>query len=185
MVDIRLFFGKEKTDKSGKSTGWKVFAVGAATALIALTAFAGTVASQDSGDWPYEGLNAVGYDSADEFEHFTLGGVYAPGSTVTVKATAKGDYEDAVIIDVYDSLGTKIATNDFGPIPGETEEFDVILPADGPQGYYEIRANGLETDFFTVEGVPIPEFSTVAIHVASILGLLYLFRRRGARKKIE
>jgi hypothetical protein len=65
---------------------------------------------------------------------------------------------------------------------GGTEDFDVILPADGPQGYYEIRANGLETDFFTVEGVPIPEFSTVAIPVASILGLLYLFRRRGARK---
>ncbi|MCK4734842.1 MAG: PEF-CTERM sorting domain-containing protein [Methanophagales archaeon] len=57
------------------------------------------------------------------------------------------------------------------------------MPADGPQGYYEIEANGLETDYFTVEGAEIPEFSTIAIPVASILGLVYLFTRRGARKK--
>lgn len=55
-------------------------------------------------------------------------------------------------------------------MPGGTEDFDVDLPVDGPQGLYRIEANGFETDKFTVEGQPIPEFPTIAVPlVASIL----------------
>ena len=37
------FFGKDKGDKSGKSTRKKAFVLGATVALIALAAFGGTV----------------------------------------------------------------------------------------------------------------------------------------------
>lgn len=168
----------------GRSKKYMTFALGATAALIALAAFAGSAAAQDGNDWPYEEWEAVGYDSADVFgEPFTSGGFYAPGSTVTVKATANSSYHDPVVIDVYDLEGTKIGTKDFGPMANLTLEFDVDLPVDTPLGLCRIEANGFPTDYFTVEGVPIPEFSTVAIPVATILGLVFLLGRRGARKK--
>jgi len=167
---------KDKTDKSGKSTGRKIIALGATAALIALTAFAGSVAAQ--GDWSYPQWDAVGYDSADTFGNpFTNGGVYAPGSTVTVKATAKDDYMTPVVIEIYDEHDKNIYTEDLGTIADITVTRDVTLPQDAPQGaIYRIDTNGITTDYFTVEGVPIPEFPTVAVPlvVAILLGLRFM-----------
>lgn len=162
--------------KDAKRSGFGKAVIVAAALVVLLASSAA-----QSDDWPYEDLNAVGYDSADTFGHFTDGGTYNPGATVTIKATARSDFEDAVIIDVYGPDGI-IASHDFGGIPGTTDEFDFYLPVDADEGYYEIRANGFTTDFFTVEGAAIPEFTSVGIPVASILGLLFLFQRRGYRR---
>lgn len=43
------------------------FAIIAAAALISFFAASPLLGAADDGDWPYEGLNAVGYDSADVF----------------------------------------------------------------------------------------------------------------------
>ena len=144
-----------------------------AAALVVLLASA---AAQS--DWPYPDLNAVGYDSADTFGHFTNGGTYNPGATVTIKATAKSDYEDAVNIDIYSPYRDIIASHNFGSIPGTTDEFDFALSPTAEEGLYEIRANGIHTDSFTVEGAAIPEFTTIAIPVTLLLLTMYGFTRR-------
>jgi hypothetical protein len=132
--------------------------------------------------WPYEALNAVGYDSADVFGDFTNGGYYYPGDTVTIKATARWNYNDDVVIDVYGPDGI-IASNNFGGLPETTDEFDVYLAPDAKQGLYEIKANGLTTDFFTVcTGVPpVPEMPTIALlslGFVSLAGYIVLSRRK-------
>ena len=174
---LDYFFEKDRTDKSGKSKGKKAFAVGVTATMIALLAFAGSATAQGGDDWPYDN-DPMAVDSLDDMLNPTPGGIYAPGGPVTIKAGASIHNEDAVVIDIYDPDGNRIHSEDLGNIAGIIEEFDIDLPMDAKEGLYEIRANGISTDDFTVGAEEIPEFPTVALPLIASVLLVWGFMRK-------
>jgi hypothetical protein len=86
-------------------------------------------------------------------------------------------------------ITTPVTTNTSGSIAAGTQiwdscvkgTYDIVVDVDG-NGYYDAAIDALDSNMDVgFEG--IPEFSTIAIPVASILGLLFFFNHRKRRKE--
>ena len=122
------------------------------------------------------------------------------GETATYKVSlTNGGESTETLTNLYVSDGPGDFTYDFSEttgdvLPGETKEvvLSVTVPADKPQGTYtfDVYADW-DTTYFgfltisktsnyldVVLEVLIPEFSTIAVPVVTVIGLLLLMRRR-------
>jgi len=94
-------------------------------------------------------------------------------NTVVITITRPDEEVDSDPILVDNNIGT----------------FQYTYELDGIQGTYSVKAfDGLNTAYTTFEDnnsgeTEIPEFSTIALPVASIVGLLFFFNRRKRRKE--
>jgi exosome complex RNA-binding protein Csl4 len=132
-------------------------------------------------------------ESYEDAGYATVKNNFEQGDTVYAKGTKTGG--DAKLkLDIIDPNGVIVTTK----ISDHTKEItdSYLLPGDAPTGNWKIKLyQQLGTwqykteDTFTVsagEEPPeneIPEFSTIALPVASILGLLFFFNYRKRRKE--
>jgi hypothetical protein len=161
-----------------------------AAVLITLGAMTLLVAAQST--WPFDydpmtwdandpGMASPPYNPSDEL------GIYymdTDGFDLPIKTVASNP-DLRYYVEILDPDGNPVAEQYVGGTSGDPEqpsEYTIQIPH-GLLGQYRIRTkNGDITDRFMVrDSSEIPEFSTIAIPVAAILGLALYFQRRRFR----
>ena len=121
---------------------------------------------------------------------YAVGSGYAPGTTYDLYIVADTTWTDGMAIPPRVS-GTEssVTTDTSGNIAAGTliwtssvvGVYDIVVDVNG-NGDYDAGTDALDSNI-DVGFETIPEFSTIAIPVASILGLLLLFNHRKRRRE--
>ncbi len=121
---------------------------------------------------------------------YAIGSGYAPGTTYDLYIVADTTWTDDMAIPARVS-GTEssVTTDTSGNIAAGTliwasavqGKYDIVVDVNG-NGFYNADTDALDSNV-DVGFEAIPEFSTIAIPVASILGLLFLFNHRKRRRE--
>jgi hypothetical protein len=111
---------------------------------------------------------------------------YEPGETVAISGTGFLGGVNTVTISITRPDGVVDSGSiDIGFADGGAFLYSYVL--DGIQGTYHVTASDgyytAHTTFTDADPSDIPEFSTIALPVASILGLLFFFNRRKRSKE--
>ncbi len=158
-----------------------------AAVLITLGAMTLLVAAQST--WPFnydpmtwDANDPNPYSPSDELGVYYMG---PDGFDLPIKTVASNpDFEyDIEILDPDSNPVAEKHVSGTSGIPEQPREYTLNIPH-GPLGRYKIRTKGTAdiTDRFMVrDSSEIPEFSTVAIPVAGVLGLALYFQRRRFR----
>ncbi len=119
---------------------------------------------------------------------YAIGSGYATGTTYDLHIVADTTWTDGMAIPSrVIGTATSVTTDASGNIPAGTQiwassvvgKYDIVVDVNG-NGQYDANTDALDSNI-DVGFETIPEFSTIAIPVATILGLLFLFSRK--RKK--
>ena len=123
---------------------------------------------------------------------YATGSGYAASTTYDLYVVSDTTWTDGMAIPARVSgIETSITTDASGNIAAETliwtssvqGQYDIVVDVGG-DGYYNVSTDALDDMDVSDAGFEaIPEFSTIALPVASILGLLFFFNYRKRRRE--
>lgn len=188
---LDYFFVKNKTDKSGKSIGRKIFTLGATAAtvlgLLGCMAMLPTVMADDYYPFAVDSKNIPDYQSANYQEGnwlITENGI----QDFSAIATSGENYDNTFMVQVLNDNGEIIAEHPVALTDGAEEEIFIPIPRDKCyEGQYFIQVNNLQgtepdiTDGFKAAYAPdneVPEFPTVAVPLIASVLLVWGFMRK-------
>ncbi len=136
---------------------------------------------------PIPPFDPMAVDTYDDITYPTSGGTYymtENGVDISISVAESPYLPDPVDIYIYNPHGDLIISKHIGPIAGHMVYTTVHIPYGSEEGSYSIRANSMTTDSFLVANAEspsseIPEFPTMALPIAAIIGIAFLFQRRG------
>ncbi len=131
----------------------------------------------------------------------TIANIFDLASTHTIVATTLGAAAPGTVADLeysWDGGSTWIGSGTgfgWGPAGTSPQSLTLLIrakPGSPTNNYYDIKiddiggslpAGSAETDALTTAGQTIPEFATVAIPIAAVLGLVFFFQQRKNKKE--